>query len=659
MAAHDALVHFIEGLPPDKKDRMARRLASGNVSIFTQSFPEFEQFLLQNPHEFVVLSLGNNKCYRVENLANPGEFSVIKLECFSMPQKVADLFKNNNDLQRFLAPMHLNVACIENNAYKKIQIQPFCLGGTIEKAAAAVMSPEDRIKNCITLYKDVTSFYRILENLIPPVLFPDGKPSNFTLDCNNKLHITDMKTFVEATATKLDDCPQINTSTYPLFLSKPPPPRELKKIHSRHVGMNLYTYLTQENFYPYLYNIYLPNMVFPQAIFQGEKGGFFRRIIEATFKEDQSMRPDVEEIQNALLIIELLTQLDTVMQANPNDDLRAFGVSIKAEFTTSIEDNLPLNGILTRLKYRLDNDASLRKINDLLSPLVAQNNAHYNQSLDTFLTEVRAELSGNPPESLLQVITSKLEYRRTNDEIIRQTYARLDHIKTLYNDSLYDYGDSLTDYELHYTPQPMLKTYMEDGSEAFLNAIQSELPLQGIAAEIEYFETNFDTIRNIHKILDRILREKNSSEDFRMYVDNMHVQFEKIATLKEDPLKFLNDLKTRDNAMRSMEVSLEKLTGISQKHPNGDLEEFIHRTRQEFNSRIRDNLSIDDLLTQVNERVSVLEKNAKITETKERRGDWMRLHKAVPSTESQPTPKKDSSLDQEAVRDDSKKMKEG
>jgi hypothetical protein len=676
MPAYEALTNFINNLSQDNKNRLASRLASGVLIEFTQNFPEFAQFLQQNPHQFVVLSLGNNKCYRVENQANPGEFFVLKLEEWSMPQEIADLFKFNADLQRFLAQMYLNVDCRQDNENKKIQIQPFCMGGTIENAAKAAMTNEERIKNCINLYKDVTAFYRILENLNPPVLFPDGKPTNFTLDSNNKLQITDMKTFVKATESELKDCPQIDTPGYPLFLPRPPPAREFKKVHSRHVGINLYTYLTQVNLNPYFHNTPIANIDFSAAIFQTEKGEFFKKIIQATFSTDQSKRPDVEEIQNALSIIELLTQLDSLMQADPNSYLRAFAVSIKIEFKTKIENNLPLNSTLTQLKYRVDNNANLRKINDLLIALGTQNNANYNKYLNEFIITIRAELLGNPSEPILQDIAAKLAYRAANEDIIRQTYTRLEHIKIMYDAR----------------PHPKLKNYMEEGEAEFANLIQNKSPVQECATKIEYCAMNFETIRNIHEVLDRILQKNNSSDDFKAFVSNMHSQFENKATNKEDLLQFLNDLQTRDKTMDIMKDSLEKLYGLLQKHPNDELRELIHKTKQEFNSRIRDNLPLDELLTRVLEHHEMIKKNQEtisklrkvsaafnnrfekiiteeispealsnnlenFPEVKEQKGEWMKFY--PPSIESQSTPKKENLRDEEANSTSNSQLNKG
>jgi len=245
MPIHDEFVSLLSGLPPAELEILGRDLNSGNASLVS-SF--FSRFSLTN-YSIECISRGNSKIYKVTK-AGESEPFILKMEAWTMPVEVKHHFETVPQLIASVAPIYFEhpviIDAVDSHAdslhNKKIQIQPFCKGGTLESAAlrARSMSDDEKIDHAFRLYDQVADFYMALER--SNILFPDGKPSNFTLDKDERLQLTDMKTYQEASEDSLKYSYTINSPNYPLYIPIPPP-RELEKVHVRHFAMNLYGYL--------------------------------------------------------------------------------------------------------------------------------------------------------------------------------------------------------------------------------------------------------------------------------------------------------------------------------------------------------------------------------------------------------------------------------
>ena len=193
----------------------------------------FYQFLQEN--SVICLSNGNSKNFKV----TPNDKStsyVLKLEAWAMDANVEARLSEN----ALLAPVYYQRLAHPNTNNVKIQITPL-YSGDLGTLGRRLMSDDDRIKESLHIFQQMGSSYESFRQA--GVLFPDGKNGNWLMDSQRNLRMTDTKWLTEAPDGNLNGGLE-GFKDY--FMSIPEsPPYNADKVHSLHLGKNLYQYLTQ------------------------------------------------------------------------------------------------------------------------------------------------------------------------------------------------------------------------------------------------------------------------------------------------------------------------------------------------------------------------------------------------------------------------------
>ena len=514
MTAYKELIEILSPMT-DKKElaQLGLALQSGNVNNI-KSIPKLAEFFTKN--EITCLSNVNSKIYKVKNIAT-GEDYILKLEAWILPSTVEQHLRTNPSISAAIAPVYYQIDFSRMNAANqvqnpiahskkvgrftvisassdsappepvvtdvlpatirltRIQIQPLCRGGTLDSISKQAMSDETRIGNALQLFPQVAHFYWMLE---PDYLFPDGKPSNFPLTEDLTIHLTDLKTFKPAIRLSLDTEPNINNKRYPMYIPIPPP-RELSKIHSRHLGINLYCYLAGCEFNKLMVidngvRTAKPNFAAP--IFTSENGKLFAALIKAMLDDDQTMRPDCQFVEKALESIASLNQLEKIAQAIQEDDLLQMIAASRRQFINNIQDPSAFNVFSKNLADRVDEYV---KSNDLAYGII--NEAKINK-ITTLLSDLKKTLSLEPDDALSQTLADTSsqfnQYKQSRSDLgllepKLECCALLLHLKSL--------NRSHTIKSLH--------TFIVD-KKAQIQAVQDPQALNTMKLELKYYIEN-------------------------------------------------------------------------------------------------------------------------------------------------------------------------
>jgi len=333
MKANLAMVDLLNNMGSAEVENFAKILSRGRgalssgsgtlnheevYSLTDQSAPAlaFRQFWLDN--DISLIKSGNSKNFKIEPKDGITPPYVLKLEAWSAPSSINTQLNASPVLNALLAPVYANV----KTKYGNVQVVPLYVGD-LQALAQKAMPDEQRLKRALDIYQQMALSYESFRQA--GIGFPDGKNANWLMDEHGKLYMTDTKSLLDAPNGEITE----DLSHYRnYFMSIPEPgPYDVDKLHSLHLGKNLYQYLTGCHF-TYLSNPIDPipyiasnspkgcnaaDYDFSAPIFQTPIGQRLESLIKSMVKLDPQDRLSVadayQELENLddLLFLDALT----------------------------------------------------------------------------------------------------------------------------------------------------------------------------------------------------------------------------------------------------------------------------------------------------------------------------------------------------------------
>ena len=227
------------------------------LELFKTSNREYHTIIQAHRNKY--LGGGNSKNYTFESTGpNPVAF-VVRVDNRLGGAREMDTYLRNSSLAEILTPIEAVRSLTFNGITNTLLITSVCPGGTPEVHSKKSANIEDRLKGALDIYSQMGSILcKINEKNI---LFPDAKNSNWLLDSQGKLVLSDTKALVFSEEGGLFDVNSTyeknkwiyGSSPYLVTTSHYSPPEindaqfNVDKMHSFILGKNLYQYLTSCN----------------------------------------------------------------------------------------------------------------------------------------------------------------------------------------------------------------------------------------------------------------------------------------------------------------------------------------------------------------------------------------------------------------------------
>jgi serine/threonine protein kinase len=274
----------------------------------------YHQFWRENSISY--LGGGNSKNFKIEPSDGSPAY-VIKLDLSPLNAQIQVHLDQQSDVQEHLSPIFKKETVKVKNKPATIQALPLYTGD-METFVGKPKTQEERLLQTVKLYQQMAMIYENIRKA--DMILPDGKNSNWLLDENQKLCIADVKTFKLA---EFNVCNEDLSHFGPYFMSIPEngPPYQVSKIHSLHLGKNIYQALTGCN-WQYLLNPLVPgdkaydkdaikgcdaaNYNFSAPIFQTPAGIRLKNLLQRMIKPDPKDRISVAKALQELREIDQL-----------------------------------------------------------------------------------------------------------------------------------------------------------------------------------------------------------------------------------------------------------------------------------------------------------------------------------------------------------------
>lgn len=218
---------------------------------------EFFRFLAEN--KITVLSRGNNKLYKVEPHLG-GESYVLKLEKRLAGPELPEEILKLGALKDSILPYGAKRQCVipGQSATFNIVTTPFFTGKDLLSRIVDDRSNDlKRLRDAAAIYEQMAGI--LLSIQAEHFIFPDMKNSNWLISEDNRLHISDTKSFLSAdrdhNTVQIDQVFRITNTKFIHTREFLPPefdqvfvrkqkPISIDKMHAHLLGLNLYQCMT-------------------------------------------------------------------------------------------------------------------------------------------------------------------------------------------------------------------------------------------------------------------------------------------------------------------------------------------------------------------------------------------------------------------------------
>lgn len=308
--AHSNFYWELIKLPLEKQEKLALFLKSPNaINPGPPTRDEINQLLpvLKN-FDFKKLGGANNANWKISN-SETGENLVFQVGTPSDNQEIQQRL-TFSEANEYLAINYYSTLPTSNSPYS-ITITQFCSGGDLkhERQVHFVESMHDEIlQSSGARLSAVTDLcHKMLQQ---NVMHPDIKLTNFLIDKDNRVTVTDKKTLANVNADGTVNSQDIITTSYiepPEFNAKP----RAKQLNAE----SFMTYQLGLAFYDYLVLPKIPKdpyakawteirpLAFDAPIFQTEQGQKYQSLISKMIDDNPENRPSLKAISQELTMI--------------------------------------------------------------------------------------------------------------------------------------------------------------------------------------------------------------------------------------------------------------------------------------------------------------------------------------------------------------------
>ena len=308
---------MLANMPPDDVRTMLDILSRGrnfNSQAFSELFkntnPGYHQLL--SAYEINYLGGGNCKNYQFTSRTSPNPTSfVVRVDDRLGGAREMDTFLRTSNLKDIVTPIEAARSVTFNGQTKTLLITSVCPGGTPEAHSKRCLTIEDRLKGALDIYSQMATLLLRIDQ--EDILFPDAKNSNWLLNAEGKLLISDTKSLVFSDEGYHDyDCmyeknkwifgsvPRLITT----WTHNPPEINnqrfDVDTMHSFILGKNMYQYLTQCTNDELLNKQNADSLDFTKPIFKTREGLALKTLIKKLVVYNPSHRILVSTAVNEL-----------------------------------------------------------------------------------------------------------------------------------------------------------------------------------------------------------------------------------------------------------------------------------------------------------------------------------------------------------------------
>lgn len=473
---------------------------------------------------------------------------VIKLEKHMQISKDADTLIRSGVIKDNTLQIYneTNVVDINENGEEKtysIILTELCENGSIYDYALGGTSDADRISKSINIFKQMTEILIKIE--IDGCFFPDMKNTNWLVDKNEKLYISDMKSFVTLSSPGIYEEKSSKQNFLKTFEFSPDEfsknePIVVDKAHVAILGKNLYQFLTKCE-HKYLQEL---NYKYP-AIFDNGIGSLYKSLIDKCIDSDPNKRPTMLEVQVELQKIESLqlclrdslAQIEILGNKCGLQNANAIYFLRKEVKTLENSDNvLPIEASMETLEYRL---SLYLKCKDLLEKIEGFQVSVDDLQMRKFIQE---------QEKILENATNEFDYKniyeKLNDNLnqVEQSKKIVENIKKI----IFNYRNNKNktqkalDIELSLVNVPILER-----KDILLSQSESAIKVrQEITKKTNYFfssKKSNPNVDDLNKWIDRelISQAKKVQQNYKNAVRDLRqekeIKSENIEGIKNAP----------------------------------------------------------------------------------------------------------------------------
>ncbi len=264
LAPINPFARMLANMDPEDGRRMLAILSDGSsydnvkfLELFKTSNPEYNQII--NAHENKYLGGGNSKNYALTSRITPNPYAfAVRVDNRLGGAREMDTYLRNSSLAEIVTPIEAVRSLTFDGITNTLLITSVCPGGTPEAHSKRSANTKDRLKGALDIYSQMGSILSKINK--ENILFPDAKNSNWLLDSQGKLVLSDTKALVFSDKGFFDFSSTyqknkwIYGSSPHLVITPHYSPPEINKerfnvdqMHSFILGKNLYQYLTQCN----------------------------------------------------------------------------------------------------------------------------------------------------------------------------------------------------------------------------------------------------------------------------------------------------------------------------------------------------------------------------------------------------------------------------
>jgi len=275
----------------------------------------FKTFL--GNHTLTFLGGSNSKNFKIT--PKVGLAMVLKIDNRLNMPKSAEAHLKKHSLQQVLTRVYTErqatfIDEVGSVLTRTLLITEFCDKGNLETHSTTCPDNPTRIKSALQLYKQMGT---ILEHIRDDdCAFPDMKNTNWLVDQDGKLRISDTKSFVFSKNDVFDL--KCHSNRWYKFLRtdymnppelSTPPPFSVDKLHAYLFGKNLYQYLTRCNHNYLNHRNDEQQYDFSAAVFKSEQGRLLKELLKKMIKINPEHRISVREASSMLTHIEQYPQI--------------------------------------------------------------------------------------------------------------------------------------------------------------------------------------------------------------------------------------------------------------------------------------------------------------------------------------------------------------
>lgn len=364
------LPEILANMAPEKANLMAKILLDKRSfgdrvemlkNLFLANEPEYENFnAFMTEHTIEIISdRGNSRNFKFRNI-DSGDVFVLKLDNRMLESKVVDGRLREGALEKYVTPIMVERSVDISTGTRTLLLTEYCPGGSLLSHQKRQTGEKEKLKSALIIYRQMAD---ILEEIrTNGYAFIDMKNSNWLMDDNDRLRISDTKSFVFTDTEQVSD-PEVHSTNFqpPEFSSTKEFPADT--MHSYILGKNLYQYLIGPVAFSLEMEGLCSNLDFSADVFKTEQGQLLKTLIQSMIKPDFNDRISVAEARSQLVFIDNIENIRSCNVAlqelknykfGKNDSYMNAFIQEKQEDISKAETTKEYSDIQNNIKLRLN-----------------------------------------------------------------------------------------------------------------------------------------------------------------------------------------------------------------------------------------------------------------------------------------------------------------